>query len=44
MNTSFTTRAAALAASILMSLAIVQMAASYAYPEAPATRLASIAR
>lgn len=44
MTTTFTARAAALAASILMSLAIVQTAASYAHPEAPATRLASIAR
>jgi archaellum component FlaF (FlaF/FlaG flagellin family) len=43
MNTSITSRAAALVASILITFGIVYMVADYAYPEAPATRLASAA-
>lgn len=43
MNTSIKTRAAALVASILVTFATVYMVAEYAYPEAPATQLASAA-
>jgi len=43
MNTSVKTRAAALVASIFVTFASVYMVAEYAYPEAPATQLASAA-
>jgi archaellum component FlaF (FlaF/FlaG flagellin family) len=44
MNTSIKTRAAALVASILVTFASVYVVADYAYPEAPASLLASAAR
>ena len=44
MNTSLKTRAAALVASICMTLATVYTVADYAYPQAPAVQLASAAR
>lgn len=44
MNASIKTRAAALVASILVTLASVYALAGYAYPEHPAVALASTAR
>jgi hypothetical protein len=43
MNTSIKTRAAALVASILVTFTTVWLVADYAYPETPATLLASAA-
>jgi len=43
MNTSIKTRAAALVASLLVTLGTIWIVADYAYPEAPATVLASAA-
>ena len=42
MNTSGKTRAAALVASIFITLSIVFVVADYAYPEAPAVLMASV--
>lgn len=44
MNTSTKARAAALVASLLVTLSIVLMVADYAYPEAPAVLMASVVR
>lgn len=44
MNTSIKTRAAALVASIIVTLVSVYTVADYAYPEAPAVMLASTPR
>ena len=44
MKTSFTSRAAALAAAVLVTFGGVKVMADYAYPEAPAVQLASAAR
>jgi hypothetical protein len=43
MNPSIKSRAAALVASVLVTFATVYTMAEYAYPEAPATQLASAA-
>lgn len=44
MNASNKTRAAALVASIFITLSLVLVVADYAYPEAPAVTMASAAR
>ena len=44
MNTSIKTRLAAFFASILVTFASVYVIAEYAYPEAPAVKLASTPR
>jgi hypothetical protein len=44
MNTSIKPRIAALFASILVTFASVYVIAAYAYPEAPAVKLASASR
>jgi hypothetical protein len=44
MNITFKNRAAALVTSVCMTLVTVYGIAGYAYPQAPAVRLASAAR
>jgi len=44
MNTSIKTRAAALFAAILVTLGTIELIADYAFPAAPAVRVASAAR
>jgi hypothetical protein len=44
MNTPIKTRVAAFVAAILVTLANIYVLADYAYPEAPATRVAFAAR
>ena len=44
MNTSIKTRAAALVAAILVTFGTIDLIADYAYPAAPAVRVASTAR